>query len=132
MKITLDATDMVAGRIASYAAKQALLGNEVVIVNAEKAVLRGAAPMILQEYLSLRKKGGTAQKGPNFPSRPEFILKRTIRGMISYKQGRGEQAFRRIRCYAGNPESIPAEKIFQKKPEGRFMTLERLSHLLKK
>ncbi len=132
MRVTLDATDMVVGRIASYAAKQALLGNEVVIVNAEKALLRGAAPMILGEYLSLRRKGGTAQKGPNFPSRPEFILKRTIRGMIPYKQGRGKEAFKRIRCYVGNPESLPTEKILRKKTDGRFMTLEHLSHLLKK
>ena len=35
-KIIIDATGAIFGRLSSYAAKQALLGNEIVIINAEK------------------------------------------------------------------------------------------------
>ena len=133
MKIVIDAEYTTLGRTSSYAAKQALLGHEVIIVNAEKAIIQGEPSMVADQYIAIRVKGGTSQKGPNFPSRPEFIFKRTIRGMLSYKQGRGREALKRIRCYVGIPhEFIEAKKISNKgNTTRRFITLEQLSHRLK-
>jgi len=36
MKITINAENQVLGRLATYAAKQALLGNTIVVINSEK------------------------------------------------------------------------------------------------
>jgi len=37
----IDATNLIAGRLATFVAKKALLGEEIEIVNSEKAVLTG-------------------------------------------------------------------------------------------
>lgn len=132
MRIIIDATKAAAGRLGSFAAKKALLGNEIIIVNAEKAVITGRANMVTEQYQERRKRGGTSLKGPNFPSRPEFILKRTIRGMLSYKEGRGRAAFRKIRCFAGVPKQFAdAEKIKIKISTSDNITLEELSRRFK-
>lgn len=104
-KMIIDGTNTILGRLASYAAKQALLGKEVAIVNCNDIVLAGNRDNILGEYLIIRQKDGSNLKGPFLPKVPEKIMKRTIRGMLKYKKGRGEQAFDRIRCY----NKVPAE-----------------------
>ena len=40
-KIIIDAEGEIRGRVASFAAKQALQGNEIVILNSEKALVSG-------------------------------------------------------------------------------------------
>ena len=40
-----------------------------------------------------------------------MIVKRTIRGMLSYKKPRGKEAFARIKCYAGVPNEFKNEKL---------------------
>ncbi|MEK6846568.1 MAG: 50S ribosomal protein L13 [Nanoarchaeota archaeon] len=101
----IDGEHAVLGRLASYAAKQALLGNKVVVVNCDKVVISGRRLQIISDYKITRARGGHSQKGPIFPTTPAKIVKRTIRGMLSYKDGRGASAFKRIKCY----EKIPKE-----------------------
>lgn len=108
--IVLDAENAVLGRIAAYAAKQALQGKTVNIVNCEKAVVTGSRNLAIREYTDIRNKGGTSFKGPFFPKHTDKILKRTIRGMLPYKQGRGELAFSRVKCYNGLPAEFAAAK----------------------
>lgn len=134
MKIIIDAKQVALGRLASYAAKQAVLGKEIVIVNAEKAIITGKVNKVVERYYKKRKRGGSSQKGPYFPSMPDFILKRTIRGMLSHREGRGRSIFKRIRCYAGVPSEFEdAEKVsVGRVGEGNYITLEILSRRLKK
>jgi large subunit ribosomal protein L13 len=40
---------------------------------------------------------------------PDRIVKRTIRGMLPYKQGKGRAAFSRLKVYLGVPEAFEAE-----------------------
>lgn len=108
--IVIDATNAILGRLASYAAKQSLLGNNIIIVNCNDAVVSGKRLNIQSEYHEARVRGGASLKGPNFPKIPERLVKRTIRGMLSYKQGRGEAAFDRVKCY----NSLPAEYTSKK------------------
>ncbi len=111
-KIIIDATNATLGRLASYAAKQSLLGKEVIIINCEEVVVTGSRKNIINHYLEYRTRGGTSLKGPFFPKSPERIVKRTIRGMLSYKQGRGRAALKRILCYNDAPkEYAEAKKI---------------------
>jgi large subunit ribosomal protein L13 len=104
-RIVIDATGGVLGRIAAFAAKQALLGKDVAIVNCEHAAITGRPRKIIEGYQQKRAWGGTAQKGPYFPKNPERLMKRTVRGMLSHSQLRGRTAFKRIVCY----NSVPAE-----------------------
>jgi len=104
-EIVIDATDGVLGRIASYAAKHSLFGKNVKIVNCNDAIITGDKKMILEKYKAARRRGGAAMNGPHFPKHPERIMKRTVRGMLSYTQGRGLEAFKRVMCY----NEVPAE-----------------------
>lgn len=109
-KIVIDADNVVLGRLASYVAKQALLGKEVSVLNCEKAVVSGSRRIIVAKYHTLRTKGGSSLKGPIFPTLPARMVKRTIRGMLSHKQGRGADAFKRIKCYEGIPKEFAESK----------------------
>lgn len=110
-KLIIDGTNAILGRLASQAAKQALLGKEVFVVNCEKAVVSGNKKIIVEKYKSLRNKGGSSLKGPKFPTKPAMIMKRTIRGMLSHKQGRGAEALKRIKCFEDIPKELLEQKI---------------------
>jgi len=132
----IDATDLILGRLASYAAKKALLGEDIKIVNCEKAVISGNKDYLLQKYKAKFDKG-VPLKGPYFPRMPERIVRRTIRGMLPYKKKRGKEVYKKIMCYVGIPEEFAKEKIetikeanVSKLPTTRFLTLERISRHL--
>lgn len=126
-QIIIDGENALLGRLASFSAKQALHGKEVRIVNAEKVVISGNRDFIIGEYLIKRKR-----RKVKFPSQPERILKRTIRGMLPHRKGHGLEAFRRIKCYIGMPEEFKNEKkIKSGKEKTGMMTLNELSMLLK-
>ena len=82
MKIVIDGRNALLGRLASFAAKQSLLGKEISIVNCNEVVVSGKPKSIIGEYKEMRDKGGSSLKGPFFPRLPERIVKRTIRGML--------------------------------------------------
>ena len=127
--IVMDGTNSIMGRLASYVAKQVLLGKEIAIVNCEKSVISGDKKVILKKYKAMRARGGSSQKGPYFPTQAERILKRTIRGMLSHKQGRGASALKRVKCYDGLPKEFTDSKmecLFQAK-NMKTMTLKELS-----
>jgi len=130
MKITIDAEGAVLGRLASYAAKKALEGNEVVIVNSERAIITGSKKNIIEKYRILRKKGGHSQKGPRISRTPFRLLKRMIRGMLpDFRKGIGKKAFKKISCYNSIPEEFEKlEKIkIKSKNPVKFITLKELS-----
>ena len=108
--IIIDATNAILGRLASFAAKQALLGKTIAIVNCNDAVVSGRRANILKEYQIARARGGSIMKGPNFPHIPERLVKRTIRGMLKYKQQRGADALDRVICYNKLPKEYESSK----------------------
>jgi large subunit ribosomal protein L13 len=111
----VDATGLVLGRLASVTATRLLSGEEIHIVNAEKAIVTGKRETIYSEYAHTRARG-SREKGPFFPKRPDMILKRTVRGMLPYKMKRGRDAMSRLRVYVGVPRELREEKFEQ--PEG--------------
>jgi large subunit ribosomal protein L13 len=110
--IVVDATGLVLGRLASVTAKKLLAGEEVRIVNAEKALVTGGRESIFAEYGHTRDRGHK-ERGPYFPRRPEMILKRTVRGMLPYKMGRGRDAFSRLRIFVGIPRELKGMQLEQ-------------------
>jgi len=106
----IDAENLIIGRLGSFVAKNALLGEEIAIVNCEKAVVTGSKKNIIENYKRKISMGDTF-KGPFYPKTPERIVKRVIRGMISYKSARGRAALKRVLCYNQMPEVINKEEL---------------------
>ncbi|MAG16045.1 50S ribosomal protein L13 [Candidatus Woesearchaeota archaeon] len=109
----INAEKLVLGRMAVIAARQALLGEDVKIVNAEKAIITGDKQSILKHYLS-RLELGQPQQGPFIQRRPDLFVRRTIRGMLPRKQYKGRQAFSRIKCYIGVPDNLEKAESLKK------------------
>lgn len=135
MKI-VNAENIVLGRLASYAAKQALLGEDIVIVHCEKAILSGAKDDILAKYKNRREKGEPFH-GPFFPRTCTGIVKRTIRGMLPYHQEKGRKAFKKIKVYESVPTEFEGQKFehlakadVSKLSTMKIMSIKRLSMLL--
>jgi len=103
----VDAEGQILGRMASLVAKRLLMGEKIVIVNAEKAVISGNRHSILREYKEYvlsKKTWKMPEKGPKKYRRPDMIVKRVIRGMLPYKQWKGRRAYKNLRVYIGVPE----------------------------
>ena len=75
--IIINAENLIVGRLGTFAAKQAMLGEEIRIVNAEKAVISGKKDEVFDNYLNKRSRG-TPTKGPFLQRNPDRILRRSI------------------------------------------------------
>ena len=128
MKI-INGENAVLGRLASYAAKQALLGEEIVILNCEKVMITGSRQDIREKFEAKRRRIGSGQKGPKHSRLAHLIVKRAIRGMLSHRSGRGKEAFRRIKCFSGVPEEFKdAKKIVgSKEKKAKFMHIDEIT-----
>ncbi len=107
----IDATDTILGRMASFVAKKALQGEEVTIINAEKAVISGTHESVFMKF-KFKKEVGDQIRGPFMSRMPDRIVRRTIRGMLPWHSSRGRAAFKKIHVFIGNPEDVKgAEKL---------------------
>lgn len=130
--ILIDAAEAPLGRLASYAAKQSLFGKSIIITNCNNAVISGRKHFILNQYKKARARGGSSLKGPNISRIPQKIVKRAIRGMLPYKEGRGAVAFKNVICYNETPEEYKnAQKVTLKKMfSSKTLSLKELSRIL--
>ncbi len=106
----INAEGLILGRMASIIAKRLLKGEEIIVVNAEKAVISGkkkSKVMEAKEFLEV----GHPKKGPFHYRRPDRILRRTIRGMLPYKQPKGKKAYKRLKVFMGIPEELEGRKM---------------------
>ena len=92
--------------MASEVAKQALQGEEVVIVNAEKAYVSGDMRSVFTANLAKLdiKNKGNFNRGPYHPKRPDHYVRRAVRGMLPFSRRRGREAYSRVKVYMGVPE----------------------------
>ena len=132
----INAENLILGRLASFAAKKALMGENIEIVNCEKAIVTGKKEFILNRYKERRERGD-AYKGPFLHRTPNKIVKRVIRGMLPYKQEKGQKAFKKIRCYIGLPEKFKQLKLETIKEANiiktqnlNYITIEKISRFL--
>ena len=92
MKI-IDGKDAVLGRLSSYAAKEALRGEDIVILNCDQVIITGNKKNVREEFEEKRRKVGSGQKGPKHSRSTDKIVKRAIRGMLpDHRRGRGKVA----------------------------------------
>jgi len=128
----IDASGLILGRMSSIIAKRLLQGENIVIINAEKAVISGKRKPVIRERKEFLEVGHP-WKGPYHYRRPDRIVRRTIRGMLPYHQPKGKQAYKRLRVYIGIPEEFkdkPHETIPEassKKLKCHFITVGELA-----
>jgi large subunit ribosomal protein L13 len=118
--VVVDARNCIVGRVASKVAQRALDGERVAIVNAEDAVITGSTEDVMDTYRTRTEL--QSDRGPHYPTRPDGIFKRAVRGMLPYKTDRGREAFENVRVYVGNPFDEDGAAL-----EGT--TLDRLSNI---
>ncbi len=109
MKRIIDADGMILGRLSSQVAKMIMRGDEVDVVNIEKAAILGQRKVIVENYRAKTLRGHS-QWGPFISRSPHLLCKRMIRGMLP-KGPRGEELNRRISFHIGNPTGKQGEKL---------------------
>ena len=65
----------------------------------------------MAEYKKRYDLGRNPYKGPFFPRASDRIVRRSIRGMLPYKQEKGDTAYKAVMCYVGVPEKFKGQKI---------------------
>ncbi len=139
--LIIDASDHILGRLASYVAKMALEGQDVIIVNAEKAVISGNKKSILDEVKKKMKTRslGSQEKAPSHPRRSDLFVRRVIRGMLPRKKTSGKVAYKRVKVYIDVPEEYankPALRISEAEVSrlgrSRYIAVEDISKEISK
>jgi large subunit ribosomal protein L13 len=105
----IDANNLILGRMASIVAGRILNGEQVNIINAEKAIISGSKDTTFNRYRKYVERG-SREFGPRFPRRPDQIIARTIRGMIPHTKTSGRDAYNKLRVYIGVPPELSTEK----------------------
>jgi len=123
----VDAEEAIVGRLAAKIAKELFKGENIIVINSEKAIITGNPDAIIRRYFTKRERGDP-NKGPFYPRQPDKLLKRTIRGMLPYKKDRGRKALRRLKVFIGNPDNLKGEKISKTEEDikCKYLTLKDL------
>lgn len=106
----VNAEGLIVGRMSSKIAKRLLNGEQVTILNAEKAVFSGKKKSKIaeaKEFLEV----GAPERGPFHYRRPDRMVKKTIRGMLPFKQPKGKNAFKRLKVFMGVPLELKDQKM---------------------
>jgi large subunit ribosomal protein L13 len=130
--VLVNADGLILGRMASKVAKHLLNGEEVTILNAEKAILSGKRKSKVaeaKEFLEV----GAPERGPFHYRRPDKIVRKTVRGMVPFKQPRGKNAFKKLKVFMGIPKEfkdlqlVTLDEAKAAKLKGPHMTLAELA-----
>ena len=113
--IVIDATNLIAGRLASNVAKLLLQGKQISIVNCENIMISGTRSNVVKEYKEFLEISSIIhpEHGPYHPRRPDTIITRMIRGMLPRKKPSGLTAHKRLRAHIGTPRELKSLKKTQ-------------------
>ncbi len=133
---------LILGRVASYVAKnlmKAVRNGEDVsyyIINAEKMVISGDRQKILNKYIGRRslKNKANPEHSPKWPKRPDYFVKRVIKGMLPIDKASGRTAWKRVKAFIGEEkvsgETVELPDSFKKDKLPKYMTVLELSQAL--
>ena len=137
--IVVDATDHIAGRLASNVAKLLIKGNRVSVVNCEKIMMSGTRSNHIQEYREFLEINSIInyKHGPVHYRRPDTIMAKMIRGMLPYdRKPSGKESHQKLRTYIGSPkeiksiEKIQFEKAKIRKSSSNYTTMAELCRVI--
>jgi large subunit ribosomal protein L13 len=109
--VKIDVSNQVAGRICSFIAKRALMGDNIVVVNCKNAMITGDKNRVFKIYLDRDnvKVFSNHAQGPFFPHRPDTFIRHMVWGMMP-KGTRGRQAIQRVEFFIGEiPERMASK-----------------------
>ncbi|MBY8981537.1 MAG: 50S ribosomal protein L13 [Candidatus Lokiarchaeota archaeon] len=139
--LLLDAKDKILGRFCSQVAKKALLGYNIVIINAKDAIISGNKSSTHQRYLEKLKirTATNPTRGPFHKRRPDTFMRRVIKQMLPRKKIRGKDTIKKVHVYVGEipyrfksryqkliPENVPKCDKTRLFYYNKFVTLENL------
>merc|ERR1711918_162072 len=102
--VVIDGRGHLMGRLASFVAKETLLGQKVVVVRCEEIVISGSFIRNKLKMLMKRNKrmNTNPKKGPFHHRSPADMFQRVVRGMLPHKHYRGSAAFQRCKFVEGS------------------------------
>ena len=113
--VVVDATNHIAGRLASNVAKLLLQGQRVTVVNCEKIMMSGKRETQIREYREFLEINSIInyKHGPVHYRRPDTMMAKMIRQMLPFdRKPSGKIAYAKLRTYIGAPnDTKPIEKI---------------------
>ncbi len=126
----IDGSGLIMGRLASFAAKQVLENEPVVIVNCNEVIINGKQEITWKKYKD-KDRLGSSRWGPFLTKTPAALMRRSVKGMLPRKRARGQEAYHGIICHNGMPEDIKPEqlasvKLLKKSHSARFTTLAKI------
>jgi len=135
-RLIYEGKDAIFGRLASVVTKNLMKGKSVEIINCGEIIVSGDKKLFVGRIFAKRKMGsGSSLKGPKYPRVADRLVKRMIRGMLPRGKAKGQEAFKRLRCYVGNgglKEDALKDvvKLNHRKPRKHF-TIKEVVGLLK-
>ncbi len=106
----INADGLILGRMASKIAKRLLNGEQIVIVNAEKAIISGRKKSKVNEAKVFLEVGGV-NRGPFHYRRPDRIVRKAVKGMLPIRQPKGKNAYKRLKAFIGVPDDLKTQKM---------------------
>ncbi|MFH1779951.1 MAG: 50S ribosomal protein L13 [Candidatus Micrarchaeota archaeon] len=105
-----DATNVIAGRLATRIVKELRKGEEVVVLNAEKAVISGNPKKVVLVYFKRRQMTNKSnpEHAAKWPRRPDFFFKKIVFGMLP-KQSR-KRLLKNLKVYVGVPKEFEGKQ----------------------
>ena len=137
--IVVDATNHIAGRLASNVAKLLMQGNRVSVVNCEKIMMSGTRSNQIKEQREFLEINSIInyKHGPVHYRRPDTLMAKMIRQMLPYyRKPSGKEAHQRLRTYIGSPQQIKSlekiqfEKALIRKTASNYTALGELCRII--
>ena len=101
----IDGKDLILGRLGSNIAKRLLLGESIKLVNCKDIVILGRKKFLVERYKT-KISNKVIKQGPYYSRSPSDLVKRALRNMLPYKNQRGIDAFKRIKCFNSVPSTL--------------------------
>jgi large subunit ribosomal protein L13 len=101
----IDGKDLVLGRLGSEISKRLLMGETIKIVNCKDIVILGKKKYLVERYKN-KLQNRVVKQGPYYSRSPADLVKRAFRNMLPYKNKRGIEAFKRLKCYNSVPSIL--------------------------
>ena len=104
-EIIIDGRGHMLGRLASYAAKELLNGQKLIVVRTEGINISGSLFRNKLKYMEFLRKtrNSNPRRGHVHYRAPARLFWRTVRGMLPHKTPRGDIALGRLKSFEGVP-----------------------------
>ncbi len=98
-----------------------------------KVIVSGKKEQVFARYVQRQNRRGYPLKSQKLPRLSDRFVRRAIRGMLPWKQERGQSAFNRIMCHIGLPQDLTGKDLItikdanvEKLPNARHVTVKEI------